>query len=67
MSFLDKEESLASPFNKKISYFWKTTYFMKQPSLLLNGKVIWQASDSSLYKELHVQSIRLKQVCVWSN
>ena len=25
----------------------------KQPSLLLNGEVIWQASDSSLTKELH--------------
>ena len=51
LSSLDKEESLAcqitSPFNKKIGCICFN-------SLLLNGEVIWQASDSSLYKELHV-------------
>ena len=29
----------------------------QQPSLLLNGEVIWQASDSSLTKELHATTI----------
>ena len=37
-----------------MEYFFKF-YFIKQPSLLLNGEVIWQASDWSLSKELHVQ------------
>ena len=26
---------------------------MKQPGLLFNGEVIWQASDSTLSEELH--------------
>ena len=28
--------------------------FQKQPIFLLNGEVIWQASDAPLTKELHV-------------
>ena len=61
-SSLDKEESLAcqitSPFNKKMGAFCMATfliYFKKQLSLLLNGEVIWQSSDSSSSKELHSQ------------
>ena len=49
-SSLYKEESLAcqitSPFNNKLLK-------QMQPIFLLNGEVIWQASDSSLSKELH--------------
>ena len=59
-SSLVKEESppcqITSPFNNKLSCFWKLNYtiaLQKQPIFLLNGEVIWQASDSSLTKELH--------------
>ena len=30
-------------------------YFKIQPSLLLNGEVIWQSSDATLTKDLHVK------------
>ena len=32
--------------------------FQKQPSLLLSGEVLWQASDSPLSKELHERTIQ---------
>ena len=52
-SSLDKGESQAcqitSPFNKKIGCFCKA----KQPSLLLNGEVIWHAGGSLITKEVH--------------
>ena len=32
----------------------KKIALQKQPIFLLNGEVIWQASDSSLSKELHL-------------
>ena len=36
---------------------------LKQPSLLLNEEVVWQASDYSLYKELHDQVLpKLKTI-----
>ena len=38
---------------EEVSLITYLIYFKKQPSLLLNGEVIWQASDSSLSKELH--------------
>ena len=41
---------------QKKSCFWKAIFkilFKKQSSLLLNGEVIWQASDSPFSKELH--------------
>ena len=56
-SSLVKEEALAcqitSPFNKKIGCFVRQTfqfYFLKQPSLLSNGKL---AIDTSLTKDLY--------------
>ena len=36
--------------------------FQKQPSLLLNGEVIWQACDSPLSKELHDETIKTHYV-----
>ena len=48
---------ITSPINKKIGCFCKAIflfYFQKQPNPLLNGEVIWQASDFSLTKEPHV-------------
>ena len=64
LSSLDKGESLGcqitSPFNKKGGCFCKAIFFFqKQPSLLLNREVIWQASDSSLIKELQVSTFGL--------
>ena len=51
-SSLDKEESLACqiayPFNNKLGCFLckiKKIAIQKQPSLLLNGEAIWQASQ----------------------
>ena len=44
------------PIQQKDRLFYKATVlilFEKQPSLLLNGEVIWQARDSFLTKELH--------------
>ena len=51
-SSLDKGESLACqitfPFNQKIGCLKLDlfNFILKQPSFLLNGEVIWQASDS---------------------
>ena len=63
---LVKEESLGcqitSPFNKKFGCFVRNS-FSGEPRLqilkfqLLNGEVIWQASDSSLSKDLHVYGL----------
>ena len=57
---LDKGESLgcqiAFPFNKKKGCFYKAIFlilFLKTTSLLLNGEVIWQPSDSPLSKDVH--------------
>ena len=63
LSSVYKEETLAChrynfPIQQKYRLFngvFFKFYFIKQPSLLLNGEVIWQASDWSLSKELHVQ------------
>ena len=45
------EKGLGSfPKNKKMNSL------QKQPTFLLNGEVIWQASDSPLSKELHIYS-----------
>ena len=48
---------ITSPLNKKIGLLCKAIFLIflkKQANLVLNGEVIWQASDSSLIKELHV-------------
>ena len=37
-----------------MAVFKKKIALQKQPIFLLNGEVIWQASDSPLSKELHV-------------
>ena len=52
------EESLAcqitSPFNKKIGRYSEAIFlFLFKKTSLLNGEVLWQASDSSLSKALH--------------
>ena len=53
------EESLAcqitSPFHNKVVFAneIKKIALQKQPIFLLNGEVIWQASDTPLTKELH--------------
>ena len=56
------------PFIKKIGCFCKAFfkfYFQKQHSLLLNGEVIWQASDSSLTKELQfLRQKSFKSICL---
>ena len=44
------------PIQQKDRLFCKAIFsflLRKQPSLLLNGEVIWQASDFPLSKELH--------------
>ena len=42
----------------QIGSFCKAIFYLqKEPSLLLNGEVIWQTSDSSLTKELHASFI----------
>ena len=50
-SSLDKEESLAckitSPFNNNRFFLKNKIALQKQPIFLLNGEVIWQATDSS--------------------
>ena len=38
----------------------KKITLQKQLIFLLNGEVIWQASDSPLSKELHVEVIRIR-------
>ena len=61
---------ITSAFNKKIGCFCKAIFLIlsyKQPSLLLNGKVIWQASDSSLTKEFHGLTIRVPCLCTSLN
>ena len=40
----------------------KNIAFQKEPIFLLNGEVIWQASDSPLSKELHGQTVGLFHV-----
>ena len=42
----------------QVVFVWQSFlfYLQKHPSLLLNGEVIWQASDYSLTKELHGSS-----------
>ena len=47
------------PIQQKDRLFCKAIFsflLRKQPSLLLNGEVIWQASDFSLTKELHAET-----------
>ena len=62
MDLIRKRVSAGLPDNcptqqKKRGCFCKAIFlilFLKQPSLLLlNGEVIWQASDSAFSKELH--------------
>ena len=64
-----KKESLAcqitSPFSKKIVCFCTEIFkilFNNNPSLLLNGEFIWQASASSLTIELHAWNVHEKGV-----
>ena len=45
-----------------VCYLFLIFFIKKQPSLLLNGEVLWQASDSSLSKELHVSSIKYQNI-----
>ena len=64
-SSLDKEESLASkitsPFNNNRFFLKNKIALQKQPIFLLNGEVIWQATDSS-WSDLH----GLMQPFVWA-
>ena len=58
------------PIQKKIGCFCKALfliYFKTLPRLLLNGKVIWRASDSSLSKELHSNLKQSIQANAFSN
>ena len=50
------------PIQQKDRLFCKAIFsflLRKQPSLLLNGEVIWQASDFSLTKELHDKIVKI--------